>query len=251
MSQNKLSILEASSTTAQTSQLESNRLVPATASVSGEIQRSFLGDGIMNTNVILTTSVFALVNGLLCAGDRKSTEFELLGLSPYVWKCSGTGATLRAEATFPGAYLKTIVNGTSTIGLVIDGTANNGCRPENMPTIEYSIDDGPFTILQLTKTGTVYTLPLVNDLNAAASHRLELYFRAASLQERWHAPMPNLRIGGISLDEGGTLSRYAMRPRKAIIFGDSVTEGFNVDCKAASGPDWMKCSNARTWGAFG
>jgi len=204
----------------------------------------------MKKHILLAIAVLSLVKGSLYAADKNWTEFELLGLSPYAWKCSGTGATLRAEATFPGAYLKTIVNGTSTIGLVIDGTANNECPPKNMPTIEYSVDGGPFTRVQLTQTGTVYTLPLANGLNADASHKLELNFRAASLEKRWHASVPNLRIGGISLDDGGTLSRYEMRPKRAIIFGDSVTEGFNVDCQAADGPDWMKCSNARTWGHF-
>ena len=205
----------------------------------------------MKECIIPAIAVLALASGSLYAVDRKvPKEFELLGLAPYVWKCSGTGATLRAEATFPGAYLKTIVNGTSIIGLVIDGTANNGCPTENMPTIEYSIDQGPFTIVQLKQTGALYTLPLANGLDAAASHKLELYFRAAGLDERWTASTAHLRIAGISLDEGGTLARHAMRPKKAIIFGDSVIEGFNVDCQAVAGPDWMLCSNARTWSHF-
>lgn len=204
--------------------------------------------GIMKPQVLFVTIVLALAPGLLHAAEGAKTELELLGLSPYVWKCNGIGRAFRAEATFPGAYLKTVVSDTSAIGLVIDSKANDGLAPENMPTIEYSIDEGPFTIVQLKKTGTLYTLPLATDLDANASHRLVLYFRAASLQERWHAPMPNLRIGGISLDKGGKLSRYTLRPKRAIIFGDSVTEGFNVDCQTKAGPDWMKCSNARTWG---
>jgi hypothetical protein len=42
-----------------------------------------------------------------------------LGFSPYVWKSTGAGAGARAEATFPGAYAKSIVKGTSTISLVM------------------------------------------------------------------------------------------------------------------------------------
>lgn len=170
------------------------------------------------------------------------------GLSPYTWKCTGVNADARAEATFPGAYLKTIVKGTSTIGLVIDGTVNVGCPTSSMPVIEYSIDDGPFTITQLTQTGALYTLPIANGLEATASHKLELYFRAASLAQRWTASMPHLRIAGISVDEGGTLAPYPMRPKRAIGYGDSVTEGFAVDSQCVAGPNWMSSSNARcTW----
>ena len=49
------------------------------------------------------------------------------GLSPYTWKPMGSGDTARVEAIFPGAYFKTIVKGTTSAGLVIDGTANTGC----------------------------------------------------------------------------------------------------------------------------
>jgi len=206
---------------------------------------------IIDTRLVL---VLVLVFGTIASSAAVTTvpcDNPNFGLAPYVWKSTGANGDARAEATFPGAYLKTIVKGTSTIGLVIDGTANNGCPTSSMPVIEYSIDDGPFTIVPLTQTGTLYTLPIANGLDATASHKFELYFRAASLEQRWTASIPNLRIAGISADEGGTLARYAMRPKKAIGFGDSVTEGFAVDSKCVAGPNWMSSSNARgTWFHF-
>jgi len=171
-------------------------------------------------------------------------------LSPYTWKNTGAKVDARAEATFPGAYVKTIVKGTSTIGLVIDGTANNGCPTSAMPVIEYSVDDGPFTVTQLTQTGAVYTLPIADGLDATATHKLELYFRAASLSQRWTASMLHLRIAGISVDEGGTLAPYPMCAKKAIGFGDSITEGVGVDGLFTSwqilGPNNARC----TWFPF-
>jgi alpha-galactosidase len=157
------------------------------------------------------------------------------GLSPYVWKMTGSTGDARAEATFPGAYFKTMVKGTSTLGVVIDGTANDGCPTPSMPVVEYSIDDGPFTVVPLTQTGAVYTLPVINKLDAVAAHRFEFYFRAANLGEnRWTASTAHLRIAGIAMDSSGSLTAYPMRPKKAIAYGDSITEGVGVDAKFTS-----------------
>ncbi|MCL5102872.1 MAG: GDSL-type esterase/lipase family protein [Armatimonadetes bacterium] len=181
------------------------------------------------------------------AATTVSCDNPSFGLSPYTWKSTGSGADARAEATMPGAYFKTIVNGTKTIGLVIDGTANNGCPTTSMPVIEYSVDDGPFTVVPLTRTGAVYTLPVAQELDAATSHKLELYFRAADLtNQRWTSPMTHLRIVGISLDKGGALASYPMRSKKAIVYGDSITEGVGVDSKFTSwqilGPNNARCT---------
>ena len=98
-------------------------------------------------------------------------------LAPYVWKRLQTNSTVQAEATMPGAYLKAMVQGTATLGALIDGSANNGCPASSMPVIEFSVDQGPFKIVQLTKTGAPYTLFLVTGLDPTKQHRLELYFR--------------------------------------------------------------------------
>ena len=71
-------------------------------------------------------------------------------LAPYVWHRTGVGPAARAEATMPGAYLKATCQGTRGIGVLIDGTANDGCPAESMPVIEYSIDEGAFTTKPLT-----------------------------------------------------------------------------------------------------
>lgn len=153
-----------------------------------------------------------------------------LGLCPYAWKADGTGDAARAEATMPGAYFKTIVKGTGAIGLLVDGSANSGCPTASMPVIEYSVDDGPFTVRQLSETGGVYSVPLASSLDAAAPHRLEVFFRAADLgQKRWATPTGHLRIAGLALDDGGTLAAYPKRAKRAIGFGDSITEGVGVD----------------------
>lgn len=153
-----------------------------------------------------------------------------LVLAPYVWKCTGMDADARAEATMPGAYLKTIAKGTKTIGLVIDGNANNGCPAASMPVVECSVDDGPFHVTQLARTGEVYVLPIAQNLDPLVAHKLEVYFRAADLtQKRWTTTATHLRIAGVALDENGDVTAPPLRPARAIGFGDSITEGVGVD----------------------
>ena len=152
------------------------------------------------------------------------------GLCPYAWKCSGAGSDARAEAAMPGAYFKIMVKGSASVDLIIDGTANEGCPPPSMPVIEYSLDNGPFVTQQLRQTGALYSFPLASGLDPAAQHGIEIYFRAADLgQKRWTASTAHLRIAGLSLDDRGTPLACPKRAKRAIGFGDSITEGVGVD----------------------
>ena len=169
-------------------------------------------------------------------------------LAPYVWKRTGSGPTARAEAAMPGAYLKGMFQGSETVGLSIDGTANRGCPAASMPFIEFSIDEGSFQVVHLTRSGEVYVLPLANKLDAGKPHRLEIYLRAADLtQDRWKSSIAHLRIAGLSLDAAGSLLLAPARPRRAIGFGDSITEGVGGDGLFTSSQS-LEVNNARaTW----
>lgn len=169
-------------------------------------------------------------------------------LAPYAWKCTGAGRAARAEAGIPGAYLKTVVHGTSAVRLLIDGSANDGCPPTAMPLLDFAVDHGAFKSVQLTRTGEVYALPLASDLERARDHAVEIYLRATPLApDRWRKPMVHLRLAGIELDAGGELRPVRRRTRRAIGFGDSITEGV---CAEALGPYYadLRMNNARvTW----
>ena len=154
----------------------------------------------------------------------------LIGLAPYVWKCTGTGATARAEATMPGAYLRVTFQRSTAIGLLIDGAANNDCPAAAMPVVEHSLDGGAFKATQLVATGKVYALPLADGLDASQPHRIEFFFRAAHLgPKRWESSTVHLRIAGLQLDTGGLLLPTSRRAKTAIGFGDSITEGVCVE----------------------
>lgn len=160
------------------------------------------------------------VNGKFAVDD------SAMYLAPYVWKRTGSGAAARVEATMPGAYFKVVVQGSAWIRLLVDGTANQECPPDAMPVIDYSIDNGPFQTVRLTKSESVYPLTLAESLDVDASHRLEVYFRSAGLgPARWQASTVHVRIAGIELQQGATLLACPRRGKLAIGFGDSITEG--------------------------
>jgi lysophospholipase L1-like esterase len=176
------------------------------------------------------------INALYAAEEAGGSEKILpvddanLNLSPYVWKSFGKGPAARIEATMPGAYIKAVFQGTTRIGIQIDAIDNKGCHPASMPVVQYSIDDTPFKIVPLTRTGEVYTLPLAEGLDASQPHRLAFYFRAADLgSQRWGSSLDHLRIAGLVLDSNGSLTPCPLCPKRAIGYGDSITEGVGVD----------------------
>jgi hypothetical protein len=182
--------------------------------------------------------------------EQQATQYGVdapqVFLAPYVWKRSGSGATARAEATMPGAYLKFAFRDSDFVHLLIDGSANEGCPATAMPVVDYSVDEGPFQTVQLTQTSAVYALPLAEDLEQGGVHRIEVYFRSACLgPQRWQASTVHLRVAGIALTPGGALLDGVRRPKLAIGFGDSITEGV---CNEGSCPYYsnLLMNNART-----
>jgi hypothetical protein len=193
-------------------------------------------------NMGIATIAFAEKEG----GKLIYIDDSLIRLSPYTWHCYGKGETARVEATMPGAYVKLVFRGSTAIRVRIDGTANDGCPAAAMPVVDYSIDHGEFKSVQLTKTGEVYSLPLADSLDGGAEHRLDLFFRAACLgPNRWQASTVHLRLAGFELDAGGSLLDCPIRPKRAIGFGDSITEGV---ANEGPGPYYsnLMSNNART-----
>jgi hypothetical protein len=179
---------------------------------------------------------------------RVPIDAQPIALAPYVWKRTGARAAARAEATMPGAYLKIAFQGSSSLGLLVDGTANNGCPAAAMPVVDHSVDEGPFKSVQLERTGEVYALPLAEALDPGVAHRLELHFRSACLGPgRWQESTVHLRIAGIELEPGGSLLDCAERAKRAIGFGDSITEGVCNEGSCAYYTNLLMNNARTTW----
>ncbi len=211
-----------------------------------------LGLSALTAALATITSIAGAVGG--ASEPQKVTSNVLsidnadLQLAPYVWKRTGKGPGARARAAMPGAYLKAAFRGSTSIGLVVDGSINRGCPASSMPVIELSVDDGPFQVVPLSRTDASYVLSVASGLEAATTHRVDVFFRASDLtQKRWESPIAHLCLVGIALDEGALPVPRPARPKRAIAFGDSITEGVGVDGLFTS---WQKLgvNNAReTW----
>jgi lysophospholipase L1-like esterase len=144
--------------------------------------------------------------------------------------------------------LRATFSAASQIALVIDREANAGCPPQSMPVVEYSIDEEPYKVASLTETSGEYLLILGDGLDPALPHRVEVIFRAADLTNgRWTKTASRLRLVGFQLNQGAEVEPTAVRPKRVIGFGDSITEGVGGDGKFTS---WQKLqvNNARaTW----
>jgi len=182
----------------------------------------------MKTSFLLLA---ALMSSLFAASARTIfCDDPKLVFAPYVWLQSGSGVSARAEATIPGAYLKAAFTGSRTVGIIIDATGNAGGDPNTRPSVEWSVDYGPFQTELIDRNAGVYTLPLAHDLAPDKPHRFEFYFKSANLSEhRWTASTAHLRPAGLALDDGGSLVDCPRRGKLAIAYGDSITEGVGVE----------------------
>lgn len=205
-------------------------------------------------SVILGISTFIVAMPSPAALGQPVTEALIaindskICLSPYTWKITGEGETVRAEAMMPGAYFRAVFTNSSQVGVVIDGTANHECPPEAMPVVDFSIDGGQFQTVQLKNRDQVETLPLADGLVPGEQHWIEFYFRSAHLgPDRWGSSAVHLRLVGIALAPEGSLLPCPVRARRAIGFGDSITEGV---CSEGTCPYYsnLMMNNARvTW----
>jgi hypothetical protein len=155
--------------------------------------------------------------------------------SPYGWYSDGGGAlqgnNIRGGSTYalsnnPGNYFKALFSGTSA-ALVMDETINSG----TMPVVKWSIDGSAYQTHTLTGSETSFSL--VSGL-ASANHTLVLYLVAAAIsQDRWNTPAQAIKIKGIQLDSAASLQPLsgdvAQQPANLLCFGDSQTEGLNVN----------------------
>lgn len=161
---------------------------------------------------------------------RIDIDREGIMLAPYVWRRMGAAAEARIEANMPGAYIRAACTGAKEISLVVCGSGNAGCPTAAMPVIEYSVDRGPFRMLQLTGTDDEYRVPLMEGADVRTPHQVDVFFRSARLaKERWTSSRYSLRIAGFELNDGASMAPVARRPKNAIAYGDSITEGVYSD----------------------
>ena len=136
------------------------------------------------------------------------------------------------QASAPGAYVKFGVTGTANLSLRVDTTPLAGYSVP--PTVRWSINGASWTDAGLTSQTSI---SLSSSLDPGTVNQVEIYFIASSTTDgegiRWGSagvsPTDVVRITGITIDNGGTISAYAaLRPKRALIYSDSIGEGQHV-----------------------
>jgi lysophospholipase L1-like esterase len=142
------------------------------------------------------------------------------------------------QATAPGAYMKFCCTGTVNLSIGLD-TSTLGLFPSgDFPILRYSIDSASFVDVQLTAGQT--TLLLSSALASGTTHSVEVYYLMATLTEgdSWGSsgvsPTNVVRINGIAIDSGGSVSAPTLRPKRMLVFSDSIGEGEHVFVSGAN-----------------
>lgn len=183
-------------------------------------------------SIILTatgTGAFSATHNITCNVSTGPVTVPVtdanMFFSPYGWDPTNSG---QMEALTPGAYFKLGFTGTSAI-LNIVTSQNSGTEPQ----VEWSIDDAPFQLAQLTGT----SLSLATGL-ASGSHQLELRYLAAGGGVGWGPPTQTVLVTGVTLDAGTmSVAPTLVRPKRGLVFHDSMGQGVYATGGGSGGPN--------------
>lgn len=154
--------------------------------------------------------------------------------SPYNWDTLAVGdfgvTTKSMQTSACGAYLKTRVTGTTQLLLNIDTSPLSGFSGANMPLVMWSIGNGPAQTAQLTSGATSLTLSSSLSTGTAYDVQVWLFGSVEGAGSRWGSagvsPSNVLRVTGLTVDAGSTLSSHSMiQAKRGVFFADSIGEG--------------------------
>ncbi len=151
--------------------------------------------------------------------------------SPYNWNVLGAS---EAVANEPGAYFSIRFAGSGSVVLNLDTVGMLAAGDKTTLVVQWRIDSTVFAphVLALSESRLTLATGLSN-----GAHTLQFSFVSSDYhQDRWArttnamgglpAPAQSLRVTGLTLDAGGTtLPPNSLRPRRLLVYGDSITEG--------------------------
>lgn len=146
--------------------------------------------------------------------------------SPYNWRTVGNN---RIQTNNPGAYFKANFTGTSfsaifdTARLVAILGATS-----NWPKLAVKIDNGAWQTIQINQPQMTLASSL-SDTNHTIRCAIKL---DVETYDRWTGPESAVRIIQFVVDTGKVISTPTVNIRKAIFYGDSITEGVYADAAA-------------------
>lgn len=192
---------------------------------------SISDDGSLTDAASLT---YTVVSGSTTTVDvTNSTLF----FSPYNWYSDGAGSmaanNIKASSTYgqsntPGAYLKFKITlaTTGNVVLNLDNAHLSTISAGDFPIITVWRELESPVDTQLSGTST-QAITLASSL-AAGTYQFVVGFKACGIDgggDRWSTPRLSVKITGLTVPSDATMVAPVLRTDRAIIIGDSITEG--------------------------
>ena len=150
--------------------------------------------------------------------------------SLYNWDLSTISS---ARTSNPGASLKFAFTNTTSISIVFN-TSLVASTSSSCLSIAYILNDNPWAYTLLNPGNATYIFTISTTLNPTNINYIRLYLHATCEQkDRWLFTNSNsfLVITGIIMDTTGItvpLPSFLRLPFKAMVYGDSISEGTNT-----------------------
>ena len=187
--------------------------VTYTASSAGVKTISFTNDGGLTDPAALSVTASA-DQAIYC--DSSS-----IIASPTNWRLIGTSGSMSAETVWPGSYMRLRFNGTA-IAINVNTTGLSA-----YPWVLTQVDSGNPAVAKLTAGQTVINITGLT----AGDHELNVIYQAKDNYDQagtW-GDSQKLVITSFRPSGGtGILASPTARPKKAIIYGDSIAAGLAV-----------------------
>jgi lysophospholipase L1-like esterase len=178
-----------------------------------------------------------------------------LFFADYSWAPSPAPAYASGSlcASAPGAALRASFTGSASIALAVDAAATANGSDALLPLVAWSVDSLEWRREWAVAPGggAQQQLLLASGLDPGATHTLQLVLDASSESgDRWRfAPAANqfLCVAGLVADAGAAALPPALRPRRMLVYGDSITEGTSA-LRMSFGPGSGPGPAGDTWG---
>jgi lysophospholipase L1-like esterase len=119
-------------------------------------------------------------------------------------------------------------------------------RNYELPKIGYRIDNGPINWQIVPVAAHSVTLQLAANL-PAGDHEIKISLEGLGQDNRWNNPTDHLKILEFKIDEDAKTLAPKLRPKRVVVFGDSITEGANVydNLDVVENKQWSETWDAR------
>ena len=167
---------------------------------------------------------------------------------------AASGSTV-AVSVNAGAYIKAVFSGSSHASFALEATRPGPTGGVHYMNVVFSIDNRDLIEVPILGNTTEVAVS-AHCCDPNTTHTLQLFiYNSLQGANRWDDPAHGgaaLVVKGLTLERGAKLTPPPLLPRRAIFFGDSITEGVNAECVNPTGCSGASdlCNNAatKTWG---